>query len=176
MNKHLKLTLTALMLGMSFVTIAKGRTKNKKKPVMGHFFRLLEAYTQRTLPGIPGGKPSEAVYHFVIVWESTNNLQSCFWRGDNGFMSCNIEKAHKIQPKDARNFPPGMDYRTEPVPGEQLHKGDTVMLTPVRGGKFPVPKEVPATAKNTLYYKSDGPAWLSFPVKDIAKKADIAMP
>ncbi len=172
MNRNLQFAVGALMLCMPFITEGKGT--HKKKATKEHF-KLLEAYTQRVLPGIPGGSLPDAGYHFIIVWHGTSNLESCFWRGENGWLTCNIEKAHKISPKDARNFPPGMDYRTEPVTGDEVHKGDTISLTPIKGGKFAIPKEIPATAKNTLYYKSGGSKWLAFPVKTIGKKRDIAM-
>lgn len=171
MNKQLKLVLGILAFCVSFCVTAEGAIKHKKKAIKDHF-KLLEAYTQRTLPGIPGGNPPEAGYHFIIIWGSP--IESCFWRGDNGWLTCNIQRAHKINRKDSRNIP-GMDYSIEEG-GEQLHKGDTVALTPVRGGKFPIPKEIPVTAKNTLYYTTAGSGWIAFPVKTITKKRDVPMP
>jgi hypothetical protein len=79
-----------------------------------------------------------------------------------------MDKAHK--PKDSK------DYLTESISNDQVHKGDTLSLKPIRGGKFPIPAEIPETAKNTLFYKVAGSKWLAFPVTTITRKRDVAMP
>jgi hypothetical protein len=90
-------------------------------------------------------------------------------------MTCKIEKAHRVKGPDT-NVPKGLDYIAEMVNGDQIHKGDTLEVTPVKGGRYPIPAEIPATAKNTLYYKVGGSKWLSFPVKNISTKPDVARP
>ncbi len=173
MNRNLKLAVCTLMLCLPVFAMAKTKVKSKKTTVKTHF-KLVEAYSQRTLPGVPGGAAPEVANHFVIVWQTTGNLESCFWRGDNGWMTCKIERAHKINPKDGRHYPPGVEYTMDE--SYEVHKGDTLMLTPVRGGKFAVPAEIPATAYNTIFYKTGGSKWIPFPVKTITKKKDVPMP
>ncbi len=174
MNRNLKLAVSIVMLCLPVFAGAKTKVKAKKAAPKAHF-KLLEAYSQRTLPGVPGGAAPEVANHFVIIWQTTGNLETCFWRGDNGWMTCRIDKAHKINPKDGRHYPPGVDYVMDEM-YEGAKKGDTLMLTPVRGGKFAVPAEIPATAYNTIFYKAGGSKWLSFPVKEITKKKDVPMP
>ena len=143
--------------------------KKKSKP----YFKLVEAYTQRTLPGIPRAS-IKTDYRFILVWEGANYPETFFWRGDNGWLTCSMVKAHRIAHKN-RNAPEGQDYSTEFVKNGDVHKGDTLELTPIAGGKFPVPAEIPADAKKTLFYKTGGSGWLPFPVNTITKKPDMVM-
>ena len=167
----LKSLICFLVLCLATPSIIHAKTPGKKKDKPN--FKLIEAYSQRTLPGIPG-VPIKTDYHFILVWEGTKYPETFFWRGENGWLPCKIEKAHKIVKKD-HHVPDGLDYRTEQAGGD-IHKGDTLELTPLAGGKFPIPPEIPKEAKNTLFFKTGGGGWLAFPVKDIVKKHDIAMP
>jgi hypothetical protein len=148
---------------------AQAAAKKKNKT----YLKLVEAYTQRTLAGRPGSPPETGQY-FIVVWQASTYPETFFWRGDNGWLSCKMLRVHKIIP--SHTTPKGMDHRTEFVTGDQIHKGDTLQLSPVTGGRFPIPTEIPATAKNSLFFKTGGSNWLSFPVKKIGKKADISMP
>lgn len=165
---NLKYFLTITAIGMLIVFNADARKKSSA------YFKVLEAYSQRTVPGAPGGQAKTA-YHFIIIWENAKYPETFFWRGENGWMTCNMVKAHKIRKKD-KSVPAGIDYTTEFAAGDAIHKGDTLQLTPMSGGKFPIPDEIPKNAKNTLYFKTGGSGWLSFPVKNISKKPDIVMP
>ncbi len=139
---------------VSLVTIkaqAKEPPAKKHKPNV----KLLSAYTQQT------AKPET---HFVIVWQGAKYPETFFWRGDNGWLSCRMEKAHKPDKKSPI-------YTSESISAGDIHKGDTLALVPVNGGRFAIPKEIPATAKNTLYYKTGGSGWLFYPVKKIIKVA-----
>ncbi len=168
-----KLTgIAVLLLVLSTVTF--GKVKHSRKSTSEHM-KLVEAFTQRTLPGIPGAQPTTQT-HFIIVWLDSKYPKSFFWRGENGFLNCNIERAHKISKKEQGKFPPGIEYMTEVAGGDQIHKGDTLQLTPVTGGRFPVPKEISKTAKNTIFYRVGESKWLGFSVNAIGKKTDIAMP
>lgn len=163
-----------VVLSSEAQTKTKVKTKRKKVVKTTSYFTLLEAYTQNTMPGTPGGL-QETGHHFVIKWQTATYPETFFWRGENGWMTCKIEKASKIT-GDRTNVPRGMDYRTRMVTGDDIKKGDTLMLTPIRGGRFPIPPEIPETAKNTLFFKTGGSKWLAFPVKTIGKKPDIMMP
>lgn len=160
-----------LCFAVSMNTHAQTAKKAKSKT----YLKLVEAYTQRTRPGRPESAPPPTGTHFIIVWEYAKYPETFFWRGEGGWLSCNMLKAHKITNK-SRNMPKGIDYRTEFVTGDQVHKGDTLQLTPVTGGKFPIPDEIPKDAKNTLFFKTGGSGWLSFLVENITKKPDILMP
>ena len=157
-----------LSLCIAGVSEAKTPVKKKKLPV----FKLIEAYSQRTLSGIPGAA-IKTDYHFIIVWRGSSYPEAMFWRGENGWLTCSISEAQKIVNKEP-DVPEGIVYRTEQIPDGNIHAGDTLDVKPVAGGKFPIPAEIPADAKNTLFYKTGGSGWLSFPVKNIATKHDIA--
>lgn len=101
---------------------------------------------------------------FVVRWEGAGYPETMFWRGDGGWLTCRIEKAHKVNTKGKP------DYIVEELATDNIRKGDTLMLTPLTGGRFPIPTEIPEQAKNTLYYKVNGSKWLAFPVSKITKK------
>lgn len=157
-----------LLVSALVLTISAQAAKKKTKTN----FKLIEAYSQKTLGGIPGAPPQTG-NHFIIKWEATTYPETFFWRGDNGWLSCKIEKAHKVA--KTGKMQPAEDYTTEFVTGDQIHKGDTLELSPVTGGRFPIPAEIPKNAKNTLFYKTGGSKWLAFPVSKIAHKADVPL-
>ena len=161
--------LLLVFLCLAGTTEAKKVAKKKEKAN----FKLLEAYSQKIVPGIPGAQP-KTNFKFIIVWQGAKYPETFFWRGDGGWLTCSILKAHKIKNKGKSN-PAGVEYNTEFAGGDNIHTGDTLQLTPTPGGKFPIPTEIPADAKNTLYYKTGGSGWLSFPVKYITKKPDVIM-
>ena len=158
-----------LVIGMAICVNAYAGTKKNRS-----HFKLVEAYSQRTLPGRQHGAPPVTGLHFLIIWQDTKSPETFFWRGESGWLSCQISKAHKPA-GSSKNTPQGMEYITETLTGG-VHKGDTLMLSPVTGGKFPIPAEIPAEPKNTLFYKITGSGWLAFPVNNISKKHDISMP
>lgn len=150
-----------------------GGKKTVKTPKAN--FSLLEAYKQKVNPGTSKSLAFTGE-HFIIVWNAATYPETFYWRGDMGFLMCTIKKAHKISKANARNYPPGMDYMTENVNGDQIHKGDTLEVTPFSGGKVRVPGEIPQAAKNTLFYKVNGNnKWQSFAVKKMSTKRAIAM-
>jgi hypothetical protein len=150
---------------------AEAKTSLKKHKT---YFKLVEAYTQRIMPGIPGASPQTST-HFIIVWDAPKPPEAFFWRENNDWRTCSVVKAYKLAGKPG-NLQMGIDYIKETIAMNKIRKGDTLELTPVAAGKSPAPADVPASAKNTLYFKTGGSNWLAFPVKNIGKKQDIAMP
>lgn len=148
-----------LLLALPLMLSVPGTASAAKKKQKTHF-SLVEAY-HRPQEGDPGNEPPMTGDHFVIRWNDTNYPETFFWRGENGWLSCKMERAHRTTKNG--------NFITE-TDGSPAHKGDTLMLSPVTGGRFPIPKEIPANAKNTLFYKTGGSGWLSFPVKKIVKK------
>ncbi len=159
-----------LLVFLCLISTAEAKKETKKKEKA--YFKLLEASAQKTVPGIPGAQP-KTNYKFIIIWQGAKYPETFFWRGENGWLTCSILKAHKQKSKTKGTF--GVDYKTESASGDNIHTGDTLQLTPIVGGKFPIPAEIPADAKNSLYFKTGGSAWLSFPVKNITKKPDVIM-
>lgn len=160
-----------LLLASGFAGFAAAGSKTLKKTVK--HFHVLEAYTQQKLSGIPGS-PREDGHHFVIIWDAkTTTPETFFWRGANGWMNCSLEKAHKLTKAELKSVPAGTAWSTADVVAEEIHKGDTLMLTPLKGGKYPVPGEIPAKAKSTLFYKVTGSKWMAYPVKNIVTRKEI---
>ena len=124
-----------------------------------HHLKLVSAYTE-TIPESKQSNPPMAGYFFVVKWQEKTPPEAFFWRGDGGWLNCRIEKACKK----------GKNYIGKDINLGKVRKGATLLLTPVTGGRFPVPEEIPENAKNTLYYKTAGSGWIAFPVNKITKK------
>lgn len=167
---RLKPVLYFLMLCSSLAGYAQAGAAplGKHKP----YLTLLESYSQQTISGRRvGARPTST--HFIIVWKGSRFPEFFFWRGDGGFAACTIMRAHKVIAKP-RNFPKRIDYTIEEISTKDIHKGDTLELTPGINGQLPV--EIPQRSINTLFFKTGSNNWLSFPVKNIAKKHAITMP
>ncbi len=169
MKTKLLFCLIALCFAVTFTVSAKKKKKKAKT-----YLTLVTAFSQRIVPGIPGPPPPTGV-HFIIVWEGEKNPETFFWRGDGGWLSCNVAKAKKIVNRRyiRANY---REYETSVIAIDQIKKGDTLQLDPVTGGKFPIPAEIPATAQNTLFFKTAGSAWLSYHVDSVKKIPDIVRP
>lgn len=121
--------------------------------------KLVTAFS-KTIPANKQSNPPAAGYFFVVKWEEATPPETFFWRGESGWLNCVIEKACKK----------GKGYTGKNIDLGKIKKGNTLLLTPVTGGRFPVPAEIPENAKNTLYYKTAGSGWIAFPVSKITKK------
>jgi hypothetical protein len=174
-NKKISYLLAVLIIFCSNVNIANAQKSKKKSNKTKVNFKMLESFSQRTMPGRPEQQPTTN-YYFILVWNSTVAPATFFWRGDNGWMSCNMAYVHRTGNKKSSHFMPDNDYTTESITGHEVKKGDTLEIIPVRGGKFPIPKEVDQNATNTLYYKTTKSNWIAYPVKQIKAKQDLVMP
>lgn len=113
---------------------------------------LLKA-TKSGDPGVAGNP----VYKFVTVWKSNEQPSSVFWRGDGSWRSCEIARVHNYRSDK---------YDIEVLPNT-IAVNDTLELFPITGGKYPIPKEIPEAAKNTLFYKTTTGPWIALPVNKI---------
>jgi hypothetical protein len=166
--------IAVVILLISIATATQAQTKATAIKSGRSFVRLLEKESQKTLPGARGAEPVTQ-FHFILVWKNEDAPQCFFWRGENGWLSCNIAKAHKL-PRIKKSAPGKLPYITESISTDNIQKGDTLDLAPVRGGKFPVPGDIPDKAKNTLYFKTANTNWLAVPVRKIARKKDVITP
>lgn len=148
----------AALLGCA-VVLANAPVQAKKMPPRKNF-TLIEAYKTTTKPATPKG-PKPTGEHFIIKWTADTYPATFYWRGQSGFMMCNISKAHKK----------GKKYVTETVPFDAIHKGDTLEILPIVGGKVQIPEEIPQDATNTLFYRTNGNSiWMQFAVQKISRK------
>lgn len=149
------------------------QTKNNIQPKDGSSsIKLVEAYTQRILPGVQGSEPATES-HFIVVWKNKTAPTTFFWRGSDGWMPCRVNMAH-IEKNKKRS----KDHWivTQDIKLRDIKNGDTLEILPVAGGKNPIPKEVTADMTNMLFFKTGNPGWQYLPVKTISKKKDIVMP
>lgn len=160
---------------MAATIVGTAATKKKavaKKPKP--YFKVIDAFTQHVLPVKPHATPTNGD-HFIIVWQAAKFPEAFFWRGEGGWLPCKMLYAHKVVCKSPQ-YPEGLDYAVSHVKGDDIHSGDTLELTPMLMGKFPVPKEIPDSARNTLFFRVGTSGWLSMPVKEIKVKNDVVVP
>lgn len=172
--KHI-IVVFSLSMSLTSALYAQADKKSSAPKSGARYLKMLESYSQRILPGARGMQPRTET-HFILVWKSKDAPATFFWRGANGWMSCNMVKVHKIKPAPKEPNMPEEEYVTEDITRNPIKKGDTLEVTPVQGGKFPIPKEIPISASNTLFFKTIKSNWLSFPVTKITAKPDIALP
>lgn len=162
--------------GQSKKSTNKGNTSKATKGYTDKKPTLLQATTQKTLPGRPESEP-HTERNFVIVWNSSEEPQGFFWRGNGTWEPCNINSVKNYKPlvvkDDGRPF--DMNYDRD-FDDRNYAKGDTLELYVTTGDKHPVPAEVPADATNTLFYKKADNKWHALPVNNITKLPTIAMP
>lgn len=102
-------------------------------------------------------------YNFFVRWENNMPPEAFYWRESDNWMPCLITKASKATP--------GKHWEgAEKVMTENIKKGDTLLLIPQAGGKYPIPAVIPADAKNTIFYKTANTGWMALPVKNIKEK------
>jgi hypothetical protein len=169
----LKCFLCFLSLGLVFLGNARTVKKAVKKKTQTSFI-LLEAFTQHIWPVKANVTPTTGD-HFIIVWEAAKYTETFYWRGENGWLPCKIMNAHKVVCRSPE-FPAGLEYTVSHIKGDDIHVGDTLELTPMLRGKFPVPPEIPNEAKNTIFFKAGKSGWLSYPIQEITAKPDVTMP
>jgi len=171
----IKKIVAASCFSLLFAAGIYARTKDTGLKNGSKYIKMIAGYAQGVLPGAPGMKPRRE-YKFILVWESKETPATFYWRGDNGLMDCRMLIVHGYkQAKEGQRMEDG-EYITENITNSPLKKGDTLEITPVAGGKFPIPQEIPADAKNTLFFKTVKSTWLSFAVKSIQTKPDVVMP
>ncbi len=144
-----------------------GAAAGKKQPPA---VQMLAASVQRTLPGIPGAAIKTS-YYFAIVWLGAAPPETFYWKGDAGWWSCGVAKAHKVAGKGNDSE----DFNSESIRTESIRKGDTLFISATRAMKQN-PPGLPATRANTLCYTAGNARWGQLQVKKIVRKQDIAMP
>ncbi|MCB0696191.1 MAG: hypothetical protein KDC07_02435 [Chitinophagaceae bacterium] len=140
---------------------------------------LLQATEQTTLPGRPEMEPTTD-NRFVIVWKSKDAPASFFWRGQQSWLPCNVNKVTGYKPLVVKDngdgIPTPLNYVTVSTNNQNFATGDTLELYPVTGGKHPIPAEIPQDKNNVIYYKTVNSNWLALPVDSITVLPSIAMP
>lgn len=130
-----------------FITINTGNANavtKKRKPD----FRVVEATSQRIMPGIPGA-PIKTEFVFTVVWMTNQKPLSFFWKDDTVWKNCTLSKAT-----------------------EMVRKGDTLTIATTRGK---VQQRLPQAARNSLCYKTVS-GWRLVQVKKVVQKTDAAAP
>ena len=152
---------------------AKKKTKKKGKAN----FVLIEAYSQRIVPGMRRSVPPPPVTHFIIIWESKRYPVVFYWLKDTGqTYTCNIVKAHKITDKSSM-MPEGKDYYTENITPGNIHVGDTLDITTLPLNKYAYSEDLlNVNTKNTLFFKTSDNKMGSVHIDTVFKKRDILMP
>ncbi|HEY9177866.1 MAG TPA: hypothetical protein VIN07_09260 [Flavipsychrobacter sp.] len=155
------------------------RNTTKRKPVAENRepATLLQATSQKTLPGRPENEPTTD-YRFVIVWNGDKEPASFFWRGENSWQACEVTRVKNFKPLVIKNngIPQSLNYENDDPGNISYKKGDTLELYPITMGKHPMPDEISKEKNNVIYYKEVNGQWMALPVEKITKLPTIAMP
>jgi len=130
---------------------------------------LLEVTSQRTLPGRSEADPFTD-YELFVVWKSARPPLSFFWKDGEAWMPCQVKRFTRAGvPSDRRP-------ELRDISLQQIRRGDSLMLVPLRGGKYPVPSVAAAGKGSTLYFQISKSGWMYLPASHITRKPDIIMP
>jgi len=137
---------------------------------------LIEAYTQRTLPGRKESNIRSAT-HIIIIWHNKAYPKQFFWVDNTGAMNCNFGKVHKAHMNTGRFAHNDIEYVREGISLENIKPGDTLDITTLEGNNTAIPDNLPGTNKNTLlYYQQNEKKLFAIKVDSLARKHDIIMP
>jgi hypothetical protein len=165
------------LIVLCFAVVCSVMAKKKSKKKTENDFTLIEAYSQRTIPGARRAIQPPPVIHFIIVWQGMQYPDAFFWRADTGLVACNVVEAHKVINKPLFSPAAVSDYYAE-IKKEAIKKGDTLDIIPMRGGKARGADSIHATqdVKNTLFFRTGVSEWRKFHIDSIMRKRDIVMP
>ena len=86
----------------------------------------------------------------IIVWKGAQPPETFFWRPKNGaWMTCAVTRLHTNPDRTDKLDEP---YIKEETDLAQIRKGDTLELSPMRGGRDIMPKTIPASMTNRVFF------------------------
>jgi hypothetical protein len=149
-----------------FLILCSTACAQQKKTVTNgkNYATLQRAVVNRTLPGRREGK-IESQYRFNMVWQSSQTPTTFFYKAPNVWMNCSVNKHSIVE---------GSQKATE-IALENIRKGDTIELIPIKGGKFPIPSDIPESLNNVILFKINKSNWHYVSISNY-EKADVSMP
>ena len=169
--------ITIFLVGaVCWLCAAHGRSHHYRKKKNATDLTIVDCWSQRLLPGRREASVSAPTLHFLVVWLAPTFPETFFWRGTTGWQNCNIERAKSSPVADFQQSRGMPKYDCNYVQPEKIIAGDTLMIVPVVGGKFPIPKEISDTMHNLLFYKTGGGDWRYLRIDNIRKERDIVAP
>lgn len=102
---------------------------------------------------------------FLIVWKNFDIPALFYWRGVTSWTPCRIAIVHRSGTRKNPAY-----TITDIVYPDVIHKGDTLQITTVTGGKHRVPAEIYPNEQNMLCFKSGGSNWIEYPVGKVGKR------
>lgn len=177
-SRNIMMFCLAITVAISACAQTKKKTSNNKRTLKQSARPiLLQATKQRTNPGREE-TPSTDDYRFVIVWQSRVEPSAFFWRGEQSWQACNINKIANFKPLVVKDngMPQAMNYEYQKMSTIAYQKGDTLELYPENEGKHPMPDELATDKHNIIYYKEANGKWQALPVEKITKLPTVSMP
>lgn len=149
-----------------FLILCSTACAQQKKTVTNgkNYVTLQRAVVNRTLPGRREGK-IDSQYRFVMVWQSSQTPATFFYKAPNSWMNCLINKLSTA----------GRNQTATEIAPENIQKGDTIELVPIKGGKFPTPSDIPENLNNVILFKINKSNWHYVRISNY-EKADVPMP
>lgn len=165
--------LLAMCLAVVMSACAQPKKTSSKKQSL--HAAVLEARRQRLVSAMPGAQPINN-YRILVIWQSTKAPQSFFWRGEDGWINCLVNEVHKRQGVVNKEMEE-LWYTAAEIAPEKIKKNDTLELIPMPGGRFATPAEIPAQARNTLFFQLlNDTKWQALPVHKFKQLKDMQGP
>jgi hypothetical protein len=161
---HYKTLTAALLAALSLSSCTAQKGSAKRATPGDRYARVLEATSQRTLPGMRSQQPYTD-YRIVLVWEKSAPPITFYWKPADGWHDARVTR-----------YSPNPDSE-QPISLQDVRKGDTLRIwSTTSTAKSPVPADIPESATNTLFFRTAASGWLFTPVRSINALEDIAMP
>jgi hypothetical protein len=144
-----KILLPVLVILMCSVLISRAQKSRHAVLKDGNAYAKLIASGQ--WKNIDQGR-EDSGYTFTIVWKSAQHPETFFWYSkEGGWMTCSVKRAHPL-----KDFTEILDREKtdagEDIEFSQVRKGDTLDITPLRGGRDIKPKLIAASMTNRLFF------------------------
>lgn len=133
-----KILLPAILILVCSVLISRAQKSRHAAVKDGSTYARFLSVNQWT--NISDGQ-QESGHSYTIVWKGTQPPETFFWHPkEGGWMTCEVKRIH---PKT---------HTEEVIDLLQVRKGDTLDVKPLSGGRDVMPKIIPASSGNRLYF------------------------
>lgn len=138
--------------------------KNKHNDI-----KLIQCYEQRILAG-RNEAGIEINYEILAVWQGKKAPISLFFKNETDWKNCKIFRVTR------KNLAADQATLTIEISPEEIKRGDSLLIQPISGGRYTMPKHINARIKKALFYQTTNSNWLFHQINKTERKEDIVMP
>lgn len=149
MNRKILLPVLVILI----FSVLISRAQKSRHPVLKDGSSYIKLLSTNQWSTIKNGQ-NDSGYTYTIIWKGSKPPETFFWRPKaGGWMTCAVTRVHaRKDHKDVFDE----QYDKEEIDFAQIHKGDTLDVMPMRGGRDIMPKLIPASMTNRLFFMVKG--------------------